>query len=387
MLEKGIDPEQAGFGSGFGGGEGGFGGFGGGAGGFSGFGGAGGFPGGFSGGFPGGGRGGTFSGGGSFGNADAFKIFESMFGGGGGGGGASFGNMFGGGDGGGQQKTRQRRQQQQQKQQQQKPKPKEVFEKNDPSGVAVLGRPKFPDSKAKNPWLILFYDKNQKDDKTTQEYIAQAKQLSAGVLKKAKGDKNNMIYRIGAIDCSTEKSFCKKRLRDADFPRFAIVLNGDVQVVARTNSANAKKLHDYTTNTLKNMDGLVTNVNSARSIKERILSSSGTPGHPTVSIVLLTDKYETSPIYASLSYKHRHDGFTAFAESRGSNSELAKEYGVESYPTVLALIGSIPLVDQYAGSTFDLANLSKWVDGLGKKHFKNSSSSDSSNNKKKQKAR
>jgi hypothetical protein len=100
--------------------------------------------------------------------------------------------------------------------------------------------------------------------------------------------------------------------------------------------------------------------------------------------LLLTDKYETSPIYASLSYKHRHDGFTAFAESRGGNAELAREYGVDKYPTLFALIGDTPIIDQFTGSTFDLVSLSKWVDGLSKKHFKNSGSA---NDKKKQKAR
>jgi hypothetical protein len=138
------------------------------------------------------------------------------------------------------------------------------------------------------------------------------------------------------------------------------------------------------------MEGLVINVNSVKHVQQRMLSTSATPSHPIVSILLLSDKYETSPIYAALSYNHRHDGFVAFGESRGSNAELAKEFGVKRYPTVLALIGTTPVADAYTGSSFDLLSLSKWVDGLQAKHFKRSSegaSSRRSGDKKKKKQR
>ena len=362
MLEKGIDPEEAGFGGGFPGGGGGF---------------SGGFPGG--GGFGGGGfSGGSFSGGGSFDNAQAFKIFNSMFGGKGGGGGGfggggfgggaggfDFGSMFGGGGGGGGGG-----------QQKQKP------QKSDPvfgtSGVVPLGKAKFPDAKAKHAWLILFYD-TQKSG--TQEYISTAKELSEGLMKKAKS-KNSVVFKVGAIDCTTQnKHFCKTKLgkrpegEGVQLPRFATVFNGKVQAVSTSKASNTKELYDHTTSALQRVDGLVLNVNSMRHVKERLLSASGTPGHPTVSILLLTDKYETPPIYASLSYQHRHDGFVGFGESKRSNAELAKQFGVNEYPTLLALVGDTPLVDAYNGKSFDLESLSKWIDGLSKKHFKKSSSS------------
>lgn len=366
MLEKGIDPEEAGFGGGAGGGGGGFGG---------------GFPGG---GFPGGG---SFSGGGSFNNADAFKMFNGMFGkvgsggggGGGFGGGFDFGNMFGGGGGfgGGHQ--------QQQRQQNTQP----VFPKD--GTVVPLGKPKFPDTKAKNAWLILFYDKTKAQrGSSTEQHISHAFHLAEGLLKKAKS-KNGMIFKVGAVECSTEKSFCEKKLgKDVDLPRFATVLNGRVQPVNRATATSPKKLHDHTTQAMRGVDGLVINVNSMKHIQERLLSASGTPGHPTVSILLLSDKYETSPIYASLSYKHRHDGFVAFGESRGSNSAISKEFpNFKEYPTLLALIGNTPLVDEYTGSSFDLESLSKWIERLASKHLKKSSSASSrtsggDRNKKKQ---
>jgi hypothetical protein len=139
-----MDPEEAGFGAAGGGGSPGGGGF-------------------SARGFPGGGG---FSGGHSFDNADAFKMFNSMFGGGAGVGG--FANLFGGGGfGGGGASGRKRQQPIRQ--------PTKIFNKDDPSGVVPLGRPKFPDAKSKHAWLILFYDTKGKDSKIMQQYISTAK--------------------------------------------------------------------------------------------------------------------------------------------------------------------------------------------------------------------
>lgn len=310
-LEKGVDPEEAGFGGGGGGG----------------------FGAGFNG-FQGGGGGHrtqhTFNGG------DAFRMFETMFGGGGGsrgGGGMGFEQMFqgmgGGGGFGGQQG--QRRQQQQQA--------SPVFKKDDPSGVVPLGQSKFPDSKAKHAWLLLFYDKNNERDRQTEKYVSLAKQLSEVVLKKAKNNKNGMVFKIGAIDCSGDAmKFCQKKLgKTSDLPSFATVLNGSVNAISDTDALqNAKNLHDHMTDSLVKIEGLIVNVNSVQHIQSRMLSTSPAPGHPNIAILLLTDKYETSSLYASLAYRHRQDGFAAFGESRAKNLEMAKKFGVKKYPQLIA---------------------------------------------------
>ena len=353
-LEKGVDPEEAGFGGGGGGG----------------------FQGGFNG-FQGGGGGHrtthTFNGG------DAFRMFETMFGGGGGGFGAGgsrsgggmggfeqmFQGMGGGGGFGGQQG--QRRQQQQQ---QQTP---PVFKKDDPSGVVLLGQSKFPDSKAKHAWLLLFYDKNNQQDRKTEKYVSLAKQLAEVVLKKAKNSKNGMVFKIGAIDCSGDAmKFCKKKLgKSSDVPSFATVLNGSVNAISDADVLqNAKNLHDHMTDSLVKIDGLIVNVNSVQHIQSRMLSSSPTPGHPNIAILLLTDKYETSSLYASLAYRHRQDGFAAFGESRAKNLEMAKKFGVKKYPQLIALIGSEDKVERYESEALDGESLSKWLGKLSNKHFK-----------------
>lgn len=285
--------------------------------------------------------------------------FEDMFGGGG----------MGGGRGG------QRRQQQQEEQ--------PLFKKNDASGVVPLGKLKFPDSRAKHPWLLFFYDKNARDGATTQ-YAEQAKILSEKVLKKGK-NKNSVIFKVGAVDCSEDMKFCQSKLgKGVKVPAFATVLNGRVSVVDDDETRwSAKQLHEHTTDALLAIEGLVINVNSAQHIETRLLGSSPSPGQTTVAILLFTDKYETSPLYASLAYRHRQDGFV-FGESRAKNLQLGKEYGLKKYPLLVALIGDQEKVVRYDGA-LDSESLSNWLDGLAKKYFK--SKPNESQRKKKQQER
>merc|ERR1719410_1707088 len=178
--------------------------------------------------------------------------------------------------------------------------PKEVppvFAKDDPSGVVTLGKAKFPGSSAKHAWLLLFYKKDAQADKKTNEYVSLAKKLSDGVLKKAKGAKNEMIFKVGAVDCDGKAlKFCQAKLgKDVQLPAFATVLNGRVDPVTEGNTRNAKKLHDHTSDLLLQIEGLVLNVNSVHYIDSRLLASSATPNHPSIAILLFTDKYETSP--------------------------------------------------------------------------------------------
>mmetsp|Transcript_135 Transcript_135/g.306 ORF Transcript_135/g.306 Transcript_135/m.306 type:complete len:332 (-) Transcript_135:154-1149(-) len=281
--------------------------------------------------------------------------------------------------GGGQQRQQQGRGGQHQRHPQQEQQPQEsptVYTKDDPSGVVPLGKSRFPDTRAKHAWLMLFYDRDSfEHDATTKSYVSQAKQISEGVLKKAKNVKNGMIFKVGAVDCSggsAADQFCQKKLgEDVELPAFATVLNGSVNVITdKAALRTAKKLHDHTTDALLKIEGLIVNVNSVQHIQSRLLASSPAPGHPSIAILLFTDKYETSPLYASLAYRHRHDGFAAFGESRGGNLQLGKRFGVKKYPMLVAFVGSAEKVVQYDGGSLDLESLSEWLEGLSKKHFK-----------------
>lgn len=258
--------------------------------------------------------------------------------------------------------------------------------KDDPSGLVLLGQAKFPEANAKHPWLILFYHQDNwvKQDHTTKQYFSHAKELSEGLLKKANNNRNEMTFKVGAIDCSGNRGeiiqFCHSKLSQhtegtgVAFPRFATVLNGDVRFVEDDGALqSAKNLYDHTTNTLIQHEGLIVNVNSVAHIKNRLLAYSPTSGHPCVAILLLTDKFSTSPLYASLAYRHRHDGFAGFGESRGKNEKLAKHYTVEKYPFLVALIGDDAKVEAYTGKSFDSASISNWLNMMAKSYFQSES--------------
>lgn len=326
MLEKGMDPDQGGFGGG-----------------------------GFGGGFPGGGGGGGgfhqgFGGGGG-GGFDPFSMFEEMFGGagGGGGGGQQFqfgggggfpgggfpggggggfggggfpgggfpgGGGFGGGGGGFGGGGRQ-----QQQQQQQAP---DLFPKGQ-SKVTKLGKPKFPDAKSKHLWLIMFY---HPQDQASQQA---ADDLNALASKSA--------FKVGAVDCShpRESDFCSKQLKgssDGDFPQYAFVMDGKVTLLDESSSSqrrvSAKGLHDFVVEQIPKT--LVQNINHMTQLSERLFSRRG----GDAAILLLSDKYETSTLYFSLAYQFRST--FQFGESRAKNLDLAKEFHVKKYPLLLAFV-------------------------------------------------
>jgi hypothetical protein len=240
-----------------------------------------------------------------------------------------------------------------------------------------LGERKFPDSRAKHAWLIYFYDKNNVSrDPTTKEYVAVAKQLSNTLLRKAKGNKDAMVFKVGAIDCSGDsKGFCESKLgSNAKVPTFATVLNGKVDVIPEDDRLNdARFFHDKTIEALLKMEGLIANVNSFQHVKTRLLGSYPRPGQTTVAILLLTEKYDTSTMFTSLAYRHRRDGFV-FGESRAKNLQLGKEFNLSSrpYPHLIAIIGGADshVVERFEGDSMDLDSLSRWIDAVGKRHFK-----------------
>jgi len=240
--------------------------------------------------------------------------------------------------------------------------------------VVPLGKPKFPTASSKYAWLLLFYDKDKAQrDRTTKQYVSLAKELSEVVLKKAKHVKNGVIFKVGAVDCSGKSlQFCQSKLdtQGLDLPVFATVLSGTVGIV--DDNTNTKTLHEYATRALLK-EGSIVNINSVQHIQSRLLAYSPTPGHPTVAIMLLSEKYEPSPLYASLAYRHRADGFASFGESRGKNLQLGRQFSVKTYPLLVALFGNeekMERFERYNGSSMDSESLSIWLNGLTKKHFK-----------------
>jgi len=319
--EKGMDPDAAGFGGGFGG-------------------------------FPGGGGGGQqFHFGGGGGGFDPFSMFEEMFGGAAGGGGGrgrggqqqfqfNFGGGGGGfpgggggfpgggfpGGGGG------------------RPPAQELFPKG--GDVAPLGKAKFPDAKSKFLWLVVFYDNSDQDCVNAQPAVVQ-------LAKKTKG-----TFKVGAVNCGrsqTEAEFCASKVDVQALPAFGMIVDGEFSAMEQGRMPSAKKLHDFAVE--KMPFHLVQNINHVSHVNDRLMASVSKE-RKSAAILLLSDKYETSPLYASLSYQYRKNFI--FGESRAKNLALAKEFGVKKYPTIVVISGKI---DKYDGEMKPDA-LTKWLDGL-----------------------
>lgn len=328
--ERGQDPESAGFGGGFPGG---------------------GFPG-------GGGRGGGshnfhFNGGGG-GGFDPRQMFEEMFGGsmGGGGfevppdgfGGGGFEQMFGGmGGGGGRRQQR---------------KAEELFPKNSPVGIAPLGKAKFPDSKSKYLWVVIFYDNESKECQNIQPSVE-------AFAQKVKG-----TFKVGAVNCRRGKAdteFCKKQgLSPQDLPAFGFVVDGEIHMneAQGRNSPSMKHLHEFAIE--KTPFNLVQMINHPSFLEERMLKQAEKE-NKIGSILLLTDKFETSSKYASLAYQFR-DQFN-FGESRGKTLTMAKHFHVKKYPMLVAYVqnqkGEFDTIKLEDVKSKDLG---KWVDSLVSKY-------------------
>jgi curved DNA-binding protein CbpA len=345
-MERGQDPEAAGFGSNFGGGGG------------SGFHGAGGGPQ-FH-----------FSGGGGPG-FDPFKLFEQMFaeqggssgfgsggrhfqfnmGGSGfpGGGGGFGGGGFPGGGGFGGRGFGQQQQQQQ----------GDLFPKDTPN-VSKLGSPKFPDKSSKYLWLVVFYSN---DSPSCQH----AKPIIQKLAEKA-------AFKVGAMDCgknAQETSFCNKHgIEMEHLPRYTFIVDGEWRFFNESKTPSAKDLHEFALSEMPQQ--IVVNINHVTQISDRLIGG----GKLLPSVLLLTDKYETSAMYYSLAYQFRKS--ITFGESRAKNLQLGKEFGVKKYPLLLALVpkgtgdeeyGSAAGLIRYTGS-LKPKDLSKWLENIVLKRSK-----------------
>jgi curved DNA-binding protein CbpA len=343
-LERGINPEDAGFGSSHGGGQQ----------------------------FhfhPGsGGRGSGqqqqfhFPGGGGGAHFDPFTMFEEMFPGGraaaGGGSGFQFSSSGGGGGGGFPHGwgtgTRPR-------QPQPRPPPPDLFPK-DHATVRKLGSPKYPNQTSKHLWLVFFY---ANDDPASVNLKEQVELLST----KTKGS-----FQIGAMDChksDQENRFCAK-LGVEQLPRFGFVVNGKTTLLEedRVPQPSAKSLYDFAMSQMP--QELVVNINHPQQLQDRLLLLNSNK-KMLGSILLLTDKYETSALYMSLAYQYRTH--FVFGESRAGNLNMAKAFKVKKYPLLVALVakgrgGTTESYNEqydlirYPGSELSAEAIRQWLDKL-----------------------
>lgn len=270
------------------------------------------------------------------GGGDGFEVpLEGMFGGMGGGFGGS-----GGRRGPGQQRRP----------------AEELFPKNSPSGIAPLGAAKFPDRKSKYLWVVIFYDNNSKS-------CVEVKPSIESFAQKVKG-----TFKVGAVNCrrgQADTDFCRKQ-GVQELPAFGFVVDGEIHMHEDQgrNAPAMKELHDFAIE--KTPFDLVQMINHPTQLDSKLLDQAKIEKR-LGSILLLTDKFETSSKYASLAYQFR-DQFN-FGESRGKTLSMAKHFNVKKYPMLVAFVqkqnGDVATVKLEDVKSQDLG---KWVDGLVSKY-------------------
>lgn len=157
-----------------------------------------------------------------------------------------------------------------------------------------------------------------------------------------------------------DADFCKKqKINVQSLPAFGFVVDGQIHTYTE-GTPTMKQLHDFAIEKIP--FDRVHMINHPSVIAERLKNPSKKQ-NKIGSILLLTDKYETSPKYASLAYQFR-DQFV-FGESRGKTLSIAKELSVKKYPTIVAFLPNNKVVKLEVSKGQDLA---KWIDGLVSKY-------------------
>jgi hypothetical protein len=203
----------------------------------------------------------------------------------------------------------------------------ELFSKSSSSGmgISILGESKFPDASSKFLWIVFFYANDSQESAAMKPQI---EKLAASL----KG-----TFKTGVINCklnSREGSFCtRKGINMQSLPSFGVVSGGELYLYDLNHSPTLKELHEFAVEKIPYH--LVTMCNHPQTLEDRLLSPMR-KGRKVGSILLLTDKYETSPKYASLAYQYRNEFL--FGESRAKTLSMAQHFKVKKYPTLIAFL-------------------------------------------------
>jgi len=211
-----------------------------------------------------------------------------------------------------------------------------------PSGgdVVQLNRKTFPSATSPHPWLVAFYTNDSKD-------AARDKQALEGAARYAKG-----LFKVGAVNCGNQGSqaLCADR-KASPIPKYAALVDDHLEFWDKPERPTAMSLHAFVTSRIPE----TTPVNRKASIAKLFGKKRG------IAILLLTDKYETTPLWRSLAFSLR--SLMTFAESRAASVEIGREFKVKKYPMIVALEADekdgYRLLETYDGE-LSLSALSKW---------------------------
>ena len=243
--------------------------------------------------------------------------------------------------------------------------PRDLFPKGT-SQVSKLGSPKFPNRSSKHLWILMFYRNDSRE----------CTQMAPVLEKLATSQTTFKVGAIDCGKNTQEASFCaSKGITTQTIPRYALVVDGELTFYDEQESSTrpaAKDLKDFASDHLPTT--LVQNINHVSQIAERLGTPIRKKVQYEAAILLLTDKYETSALYTSLAYYYRKS--LILGESRAKNLALAKEFSVKNYPTLLALVpkgqGDNNYSDEldvivYRKGSFKKEDLHEWIDAVRKR--------------------
>jgi curved DNA-binding protein CbpA len=228
-----------------------------------------------------------------------FDLFARMFGGSAGAGGGQQQFNFGGGFGGHQHPNAQ----------------PDLFEDADKAVTKPLSQAKFPDAKSKLVWFILYYSSGNSN-------CHMIKDMFTGLAASLR----SFRFNVGIVNCDSESKLCaSKGVRD--YPTFALLYGGNHTVVPSTSKWSAKYISEFLK---ENSPSVLANVRTEAHVSELL----GTKSDKEIkgSIIMWTDKFETSLLMKTLSYQYKKT--ISVAEARGGNSKLAAEFGVSKFPSL-----------------------------------------------------
>jgi len=207
----------------------------------------------------------------------------------------------------------------------------ELFPKNAKgSGIIPLGKAKFPDASSKYLWIVAFYINSG----------AKCKYMKDDLIKFEAAVKGT--FKVGAVNCKRspkELEFCKKHGIDTrKLPVFGVVVNGKLSLYETNDPKKQipppfKAIHNFAVEKVpfkfvhmcNDPNWVLLRLHDQARIQKKL-----------GSVLLLSDKYETSPKYASLAYQFRQHFI--FGESRAKTLSMGKHYKVKKYPMLIAFI-------------------------------------------------
>jgi len=263
----------------------------------------------------GGGGGNPFGGGHPFGGfgGRGGNTFTFEFGGGGGGGGFDpFGDMFGGGGGG-------RRQQQQRREQ--PPREKEdLYDPKKGHKTKNLKRSKFPDSNAKNVWLIEFYAPWCQHCK---RFVKDMEKLNEDL---------DGFARVGAVNCEKEKALCLQE-GVSEYPKVKLRVAG-VNKQYDGESVNYAKVKEWAFENLPSKAESIRKPEMFTKFREKHCPEG--QGMKSVCVLYFNNKQTTPNWLKIASYNvgkvHKE---VKFADVRVPNNQIALMFDVDKIPSLV----------------------------------------------------